>query len=385
VRWLPLLCLASASIPLPAETLLILPFFNLTANKSLDWVGESVADAIQEALASEGWMIADRETRDETLRRLSVRRYAPLTRGSIMELALSLDAGVVISGDFSVSPTDPNLVQIQARLTNVRQLKRGAEFTESGPLDGLSQLQIRLAWHILHDLNPDQGGSMAQFIQAHPAIRIEALDNYIRGLMATTPEQKIKLFTTAARLEPEFSQPCYQLARIYYAKDDHRSAAEWYAKVRPTAARYREAQFFLGVSLFETGDYAGARRAFQTVADAIPLGEVINNLGAAQLRSGDPVAIETFQHALEADPYDPVYLFNTGYALWKAGRFDDAANRLRAALERDPTDEVATLLLGRCLQKSGPRPGDLKTENLEVLKTQYSESAWLQLKALIRQ
>jgi tetratricopeptide (TPR) repeat protein len=384
VRWLPFLCLAISSHLVEAETLLVLPFFNLSKSKNVDWVGESLSEAIQEALASEGWMLADREARDETFRRQAIRRYAPLTRGSVMELAISLDAGVVISGDFSVSGSDPQQVQLQARLTNVRQLRRGAEFKEAGPIDDLSQLQTRLAWHILEEIQPGKAGTMAQFIQSHPPLRLEAMEEYIAGLMATATDQQIKHFSAAARMEPAFSQPCYHLARLYYSKEEYRGAAAWYAKVGSADARYREAQFYLGVSLFETGDYAGARQAFEKVAKAIPLGEVFNNLGAAQLRSGDAAALETFQRALEADPYDPVYLFNTGYALWKAGRFEDAANRLRGALERDPSDEVATLLLGRCLQRSGPRPGDIKTENLEVLKTQYSESAWLQLKALVR-
>jgi tetratricopeptide (TPR) repeat protein len=384
VRWLPLLLLGSSCAFAHAETVLVVPFFNLSKNKSIDWVGESLSEAIQEALASEGWMLADRETRDETFRRLSIRRYAPLTRGSVMELGITLDTGLVISGEFNLPSQSPPTIQILVRLTNVRQLRRGAEFTESGPLDDLSQLQTRLAWHILEDLQPGKAGPMAQYVQARPAFRSEAMEDYVLGLLASTPEQKIKYFSAAARLEPSFSQPCYQLARIYFAKEEYRGAAEWYGKVRPTDARYREAQFFLGISYFETGNYIAARQAFQRVADVIPLGEVLNNLGAAQLRSGDGAALETFERALESDPYDPVYLFNTGYALWKAGRFDDAANRLRAALERDPSDEMATLLLGRCLQRSGPRPGDFKTESLEVLKTQYSEAAWLQLKALLR-
>ena len=380
----PLLLSLLSTSTLLAETVLVLPFFNLNRPKSPDGIGESLAEAVQDALAAEGQMIVNRDIRDDTLRRLSVRRYAPLTRGSVMELALNLDAGVVVSGEYKMQPGTPDMLQVGVRITDVRHLKKGAEFKESGRMDELSQIQARIAWQVLGEMLPAKAGTLDFFQQSHPAVRLDALEQYIRGLMSTNAEQKLKFFSTAARLENGFSAPCYQMGRLYYARNSYRSATEWYKKVRTSDPHYRESQFYLGISLFETGDYLSAEEAFLKVAETLPLGEVLNNLGATQLRQGRPGAMDSLERALEADPQDPVYLFNNGYALWKLGRFDEAATRLRAALERDPTDESATLLLGRCLQKSGPRPGDLRTESLEILKTQYNETAWLQLKALIR-
>ncbi len=79
-----------------------------------------------------------------------------------------------------------------------------------------------------------------------------------------------------------------------------------------------------------------------------------------------------------------MYQFNLGYALWRAGSFSAAAGEFRAVLERDPDDPVATLLLDRCNKHSGPRPGDSQTEGLERLKTNYEESAYWQLKAVLQ-
>lgn len=380
----PLLAVLLVGAPLPAQTVLVIPFFNLNRPKSPDWIGESLAEAIQDALAGEALMLVNRDTRDDTFRRLSVRRYAPLTRGSVMELALNLDAGEAVSGDYKVQPGTPDSLQVDVRITDVKRLKKGAEFNESGPLDELSQIQARIAWRVLGELMPTKAGTLAAFLQSHPTVRLDALEQYIRGLMTSNVEQKLKFFSTAVRLENGFAAPSYQLARLYYDRRSYRSAAEWYKKIPPADPHYRESQFYMGISLFETGDYLGAEESFLKVAQAMPLGEVLNNLGAAQLRQGNLGALDTLDRAVETDPQDPVYLFNSGYALWRLGRFDDAAARLRSALERDPTDESATMLLGRCLQRSGPRPGDLKTESLEILKTQYNESAWLQLKALVR-
>ena len=138
---------------------------------------------------------------------------------------------------------------------------------------------------------------------------------------------------------------------------------------------------------FQSGDYAAAQKAFQTVAAAAPLSEVYNNRAAAESRRNLPQSVEDFRKALEGDPSDPVYHFNTGYALWKKGDFSAAADRFRAALDRDPDDQMSTLLLGRCLKKQGLRVGansaDARLQYLERLKTGFEERAYLQLKSLI--
>jgi tetratricopeptide (TPR) repeat protein len=187
----------------------------------------------------------------------------------------------------------------------------------------------------------------------------------------------------AARLDPRFGHPHYALGKIHYDRKEYRQAADWLQKIQPEDVHYREASFLLGLALFQSGDFAGAQKAFQTVAEAVPLSEVYNNLGAAQNRLHLPQAIDSFRKALEGDPNDPVYLFNLGYALWKKGDFQAAAERFRAVLDRQPDDEWATLMLGMSLKKQTARPGDARLETLERLKTNYEERAYLQLKALV--
>ena len=41
-------------------------------------------------------------------------------------------------------------------------------------------------------------------------------------------------------------------------------------------------------------------------------------------------------------------------------------------------------VLARCLKQNGPRPGDTRTEGLERLKSNYEESAYLQLKTVLQ-
>ena len=100
------------------------------------------------------------------------------------------------------------------------------------------------------------------------------------------------------------------------------------------------------------------------------------------LAGADPTRIATTA-TLDGDDSDPDYHFNVGYALWKNRSFDVAAERFRSVLDRVPTDRESITMLGRCLKKEGPRPGDARTEGLERIKKDYEESAFLQLKSMI--
>ena len=137
---------------------------------------------------------------------------------------------------------------------------------------------------------------------------------------------------------------------------------------------------------YQAGDFEAARKAFQTIAEKVPISPVWNNLGAAESRQDLPQAIETFRKALEQDPSDPDYHFNLGYALFKKGDFAAAADRFRAVLDRDPGDQMATLLLGRCLKKQGLRAAtasDARLQALERLKSTYEERVYFQLKSIL--
>src|SRR5213594_2963948 len=90
-----------------ADTVLALPFFNLSNSPNLDWIGESIAETIREFLTAHDVLTLDREERQEAFRRLSIRPYALLTRASVIKLAESLDVGKVIMGQYTLSPGTP--------------------------------------------------------------------------------------------------------------------------------------------------------------------------------------------------------------------------------------------------------------------------------------
>jgi len=385
-----MICVCAFHGALLADTYAVLPLFNLSKDKNLDWIGESVSETAGEALGGAGLVALSRDNRIEVYRRLSIRPYILLTRASVIKIGESLDAEYVVFGQFQVTPANDlpsksrGTLQLAARVLDLKRMKEGPEFREFGAIEDLASLQSHLAWQLLRFLIPDKTPTESDFRSQHRGVRVDALESYVRGLVAVNPDEKHRWYIQATRLDARYSQPWFHLGRLDWRKKEYAPAAEWFRKVPPGDAHYREATFFLGLCRYHTGDYAGAQSAFQTVAGMVPLSEVYNNLGAAESRRDLPSALENFRKALEGDASDPAYRFNVGYSLWRHGNFSDAAEHFRAVLDRDPADEAASMLLDRCARQSGPRPSDTRTEGLERLKTNYEESQYWQLKAVLQ-
>ncbi len=389
LRLLGLAIIVCAS--LRAETVVVLRFFNHTDSAGLDWIGESIAETVQDSLASEGLLVLGREDKAEAYRRLSLRPGTELTHASIIKVGQALDAARVVYGSYELLPAEAGgtaskgSLHITARVLYLKETRQGPPFTELGALEDLAELEARLGWRTLQQLEPRGAPSEADFLKVRPPVRIDAVENYVRGLLATDPEQRQHLFMQAARLDEHYSQPCFQLGKGYWEKREYKVAAGWLARVGRFDSRYLEAQFFLGLCRYYIEDYAGAEQSFRLVARAVPLNEVFNDLGAAEARLNDyPAAIASFQKALEGDNADPDYHFNLAYTQWRAGQYQAAAASFRAVLDRAPDDAEATLMLGRSLKSEGARPGEVRLEDRVRVKTNYEEEAYRQLQAELK-
>ena len=378
-----------------AETVVVLPFFNHSKSQNLDWIGESMAEAVQDSLASEGLLVLGRTDRLEAYRRQSLRPGAEITHASIIKIGESLDASQVVYGFYEVLPSGQDSapskasLRITARVLDLKHTRQSGTFNEIGALEDLATIQVRLGWQVLQTLTPKSAPSEDEFLKARPPVRVDAVENYVRGLLAGSPDQRQRFFMQAARLDEHYSQPCYQLGKAYWEKKDYKLAETWLARVARSDQHYYEARFFLGLSRYRNGDFSGAEEAFQVVAAAVPLNEVYNDLGAAQARRGNfAAAAGSFQKALEGDSADPDYHFNLGYALWRSGQSAAAVEGFRAAAERSPADSEATMMLGRALRgdAASPKasPADPKLEDRFRLKTDYEETAYRQLQAELK-
>ncbi len=384
MRRIPALILFLLFLPggLQAENWLVAPFVNLTGKPNLDWIGESVAESVAEALATHGVLVVDRDLRQEAESRLALRSNTQWTLASLLKLAETLDADHLVYGHYEWK-AGPGMgaLRLVGEVVNVRHLRRQPGAEAGGPMENLALLQTQLAWNVLQVALPAGTLTEAQFRAARPRTRLDALENYVRGLLATSPEAREKFFVQALKLEPQYSQAAYQYGRLLTEKPDEEAAAPVLEKVKAADTHYLEARFLLGRLRYQLGEVSRAAAVLGPLSKEVPLSEIWNNLGLAEWRSGQPTSLDSLRKANEGDPADPDYLFNLGLALLSSGQYELAADRFRDVLARVPDDADATKLLGRCLRRTTSPAAELA--GVERLKPNIELAAYRQLKALL--
>src|SRR5262249_26490149 len=120
----------------------------------------------------------------------------------------------------------------------------------------------------------------------------------------------------------------------------------------------RRAMFLAGLSQIQLKKYDDAFTTYRLLLDARSTPTLLNNLGVVQLRRGGTTqnggeATSYFKKASEADPDDPDYLFNLGYASWLNRDPQAAIYWLREAVRRNPADGDAHFVLAAALAAGG--------------------------------
>ena len=383
--------IAQEPLPRPElQSILVLPFANATAVRGLDWIGESVAETLRDRLVAAGLPhVFERSERQEAFRRLSVRPYVPLTKATAFKIGLSVDADLILYGDYeilapaSTAITPQSSVRFTARVLDGRLLRSGLEFASTGRLEELAVLQNHLAWQTLQALAPALAPSFTDFDRSYPPIRVEAIESYVRGLQATKPEEKYRLLTEAANLDERYSQARFELGRLQLDRGNFREAATWLDRVPVADVHHLEAIFFLGIARYRAGEFVAAEQAFERVLVDLPLSRVLNNLALAQARLGRAKSAENLAKAREDDPTDADYSFNAGYLLWRQGQFKAAITPLEEALSRNRDDAETAMFLGLCQRADPASLKEAPLEGRERLKTRLDETAYRQLKMLV--
>jgi tetratricopeptide (TPR) repeat protein len=329
---------------------IVLPFENNTRDPNLDWISESFVEVLSPHLASSRFLMFDRRERAAAFDSLGIPANAGiLSNATIYKVAQALDAGKVVLGRYDSSD---GLLQVTARVLDMEGPSFSREFSESGPLENLFEIQAGLAWQIERWLRPGFSVSREQFIRERPGSRLDAFENYLRGLAAAERARQVGYFRVASRLDPGFAAPAFELGMISFRDRDYPTSILWLTKIRRADPDYLEANFFLGLAYLYREQYERAATAFRVVEQQLPLNEVYNNLGIALLRQDRPGAVPYFEKAVQSDPANPVYQFNLGYAYWKRGSFEEAIPHLQAALEQDRTAESLAVYI-QCLDQTG--------------------------------
>ena len=357
------------------QMLMIMPFENASNVPGIDWIGESFPEVLGSRLNSSSLFLISRDDRIYAFDRLGIPATAKPSRATIYEIAQQIDADYVVVGRYSF---DGNTFTARAHVMDLGKLRLSPELVESGPLTSLITIQTALTWDVLNSLNLTSTISRQQFIAQFPPIRLDALENYIRGIVAGNAAEKLKYFKEALRLEPNHTLAMLQLAKTYYDSREYEQAINWFSRIPNTDRNANEARFYLGMAAYFSGHYDKAEAAFNFLATRLPLTEVYNNLGVVASRRGDKHARSYFEKSSQTDPNDSDYRFNLAVELFREGDTAGTARQLRELLAIRPDTEARTFL-------DSVMAGTQSKDHLplERIKRNYDESSFRQLAAEI--
>ena len=366
---------------MPGRLVLVLPFDNRSGDASLNWIGDSFPDTLNQRLNSAGFLTITRDDRQYALDHLGFPVDFKPTRATTIRIAQTLDANYVVVGNYSVSS---GRIAVQARVLEVNQLRLSAPLEDSSDLQRLFEIENAVAWKVARQIDPKFPVAQQTFISASAGVKLTAFENYIRGTDAPSSVERIRRLQLAVEDARDYSAALLALGKAQYAARQYDAAATTLAKMPTNDRLALEGSFYLGLARFNTNKYADAQNAFAFVATRLPLPEVVNNEAVAISRQGKD-AVPLFQQATTADPNDADYHYNLAVALIHRGDPVAAQAELDTALKLHPTDEEATELkprLAASIHLTGTPLTNAITadgfEPLERIRRSYSEASFRQ-------
>lgn len=336
--------------------ILVVPFENTQREPRLVWLGEASAVVLADELAARGVPAFTRVERVRAFEQLHLPVAAALSRATVIKVGQMLGASEVIWGGYRVNGDE---LTVEARSIRVDVGRLQPHVSDRGALTDMFAIFDRVARRLAN------GAARSSAARAQPPLG--AFESYIKGLLAATSATQATFFEAAIRDYGDFDRARLALWDVRYEQGEHAAALAAVKDVPSESPFARRAQLRAGISLLETDQFAEATTAFTRLVDAavlktttpppIELAPVLNNLGVVELRRGAKAtagsATYYFTRAADADPGDPDYQFNLGYAYLIDRNYKAAIYWLREAVRRDVTDADAHHVLAIALQATG--------------------------------
>ena len=318
----------------------ILPFENNSTQPGLDWIGASFPDILNARLSSAGFLTIRREDRRYAMQHLGLPADFHPTQATSYRIAQTLDADYVVFGNYTVANGS---IRATARVLDMHGPSMGATLEEEGKLDQLIDIEDSLAWKMAMQIDPNLNLDEQTFLAASRALRLDAFENYIRGLVEPGIEERIGHLKKAVQLSPSYVQAWFALGQAYFDNQQYDQAEAAFVKVPKGGRLSLEAMFYSGLSDLYTGNYAGAQAAFTSIASVLPLPEVLNNEGIAFNRRGQN-GTAFFKRVVEMDPQNADYWFNLAVSERRQKDYTAALGAVAHSLTLHPQDEEAQSL-----------------------------------------
>jgi len=355
---------SAAGTELPAKSIAVLPFDNLSRDPDNAFFAEGVQDEILTRLAK----VADLKV----IARTSTQRFKSAPE-NLPDIAKQLGVANILEG--SVQRANDQ-VRVNVQLINaLTSTHLWAEIYDR-KLTDIFEVESDIAKTIADTLRAKLTGSEKQMIAAQPTSDTTAYELYHKGRSLWEKRsgdnipKAISFYEQAIAHDPNYALAYAGLADAYILlpyytataqRDVSGKAKDAALKALRLDPNLAEAHAAVGEVLnFAEIDLAGSIREFQRAIELKPNYATAHHwLGAGPLVDLGQFedAIAHGKRAIELDPLSPIINADLGLTLYFARRYDDAGAQLRKALAIDSTFAYSLYNLGMVLQLKGDLPG----------------------------
>lgn len=357
---LPSILILASSLAVRAastDTIVTMPFENLSGRAEYNWVGESFAAALADLFDKPGLVAIRPDERNVAYKQEGLPPTAILTRATMIKIAERAGAILVVMGTYRIAGEGrDSTIAITARVVDIREGRLvGKEYNRGGPLVDLQKLQGDLAYEILYQHNQALPFSRDQLTTDATIAPIGAFENFIKGTLTRDRDARIGFLDHAIKeysekTKNQYIAAIFELGRIRFEAAEYKEALEQLALVDEKNPRYDEAQFYVGVAQDALGKTEQALATLKKLAARLPLFEVYNNIGVLLIKQKQyKDAIDHLKPASEAAPRDTDTLFNLGYAYFLAKDHANAVSTLKNETKLRASDGEALYILSKAL------------------------------------
>ncbi len=339
----------------------VLPFTNLSENRSDDYFAEGLAVEMHDALAGvQGLKVAAQMSPATVVKQGGDAKAL----GALLGVSTVLDASVRREG---------KRVRINARLSDCTTGFTLWSRSYDRELSDVFATQVEIANEVvqsLMDVLPQQRETIARRLT--PTRSAAAFDAYLRGLqqlLHPTPDgdgrDAIGFFNDALSADRKFARAQAGICRAEVADFQNRLDAAAFGRAQASCEKARQMDPGLGeVNLaqaelyFAHGEYGKAVEYFtRAESDPASLPAAYVGIAIIQARQGhEAQALDYFNRALAIRPGSARIHANIGYQYYLAGKLPEAIASYRRAVELQPDDVDLWSYLGGVYLTAGQVP-----------------------------
>ena len=340
---------AAAANPITEKSVAVLPFENLSDEKSNAYFAEGIQDEILTRLAKIGAL--------KVISRTSTQHYAS-NPGNLPEIATQLGVANILEG--SVQKVG-DAVHINVQLIRAATDDHLWAEIYNRKLDDIFGVEGEVAGAIADALNAKLTGAEQAAVAKRPTENTAAYDAYLRaralstlGYDFATSRKSAAAYAEAVRLDPQFALAWAERVKVegylYFNHVDPdtitaeslKLATDTALRLQPKLTQALEAK---GSYLYRVQhDFAGAQKAYEEALLQSPNDhDALQALGLVERRQGHwDQALAHFQQALVLDPRNAGLLTTIGgETLLNMRRFKETHEALDRALAISPNDSLA--------------------------------------------